>query len=389
MALQRPFGSIGIIGGGISGLSCAQRLEQRGFTDITVYDTGKRAVGGRASSRRWPIQGNAEDFLAVDHAAQFFLAKDLEFREHVEQWARAGVVQPWSNNALGVLEIAEDEESPFRFTSFATLDKEKKEEEEQLQSIPTRWIGNSEHGLGSVAKHLARTLQHTRLVTDAWVAPSKGLRWNKGDGSWSVRVAGTEIGRHDSVIIAHNGKCAHRISSLTPAKALHKLLDVRFNDRVEPRNNGVMTLNSVYSLVVELDKKPSSFQGASVLGSPILSFLGSNTHKYGMMLSESESGATRTHTEVWTLLSTATFAKRHKVPQEHLEGTETSIKVTNAMLTEAKRLWNVTPSPDSEGPHHKTADKECIVVRASKLQLWVSELSVLGNDLNFKFWEFF
>lgn len=32
--------SVTIIGGGISGLVCAGRLRQLGFTNVTVYDTG-------------------------------------------------------------------------------------------------------------------------------------------------------------------------------------------------------------------------------------------------------------------------------------------------------------------------------------------------------------
>ena len=70
--------SIGIIGGGISGLACALRLERLGFHSCTVYDTGKRGVGGRASSRYWPEAGDT-----VDHAAQFFLAEDPVFVEQV------------------------------------------------------------------------------------------------------------------------------------------------------------------------------------------------------------------------------------------------------------------------------------------------------------------
>ena len=43
--------SVGVIGGGVAGLMCATRLQELGLAPI-VFDTGKHAVGGRASSRR-------------------------------------------------------------------------------------------------------------------------------------------------------------------------------------------------------------------------------------------------------------------------------------------------------------------------------------------------
>ena len=61
---------VGVIGGGLSGLSCASRLQELGVA-VTLYDTGKRGPGGRASSRLWR---NAP----VDHAAQFAEAPALQ-----------------------------------------------------------------------------------------------------------------------------------------------------------------------------------------------------------------------------------------------------------------------------------------------------------------------
>ena len=41
--------TVGVIGGGAAGLSCALRLQELG-QQVTLYDTGKRGPGGRASS---------------------------------------------------------------------------------------------------------------------------------------------------------------------------------------------------------------------------------------------------------------------------------------------------------------------------------------------------
>eukprot|EP00438_Fugacium_kawagutii_P026496 Skav202807 [mRNA] locus=scaffold326:975371:978207:+ [translate_table: standard] len=46
--------SVAIIGGGVAGLACAKRLRSHGV-NATVFDTGKREPGGRASSRLWRL----------------------------------------------------------------------------------------------------------------------------------------------------------------------------------------------------------------------------------------------------------------------------------------------------------------------------------------------
>ena len=46
---------------------------------------------------------------------------------------------------------------------------------------------------------------------------------------------GKVIGNHDAIVIAHNGKCAERITSRTPAKAINRLLRVNFNHKL-PNN---------------------------------------------------------------------------------------------------------------------------------------------------------
>jgi len=39
---------VGVIGGGVSGLAAARGLNEAGFQAV-VFDTGKRAVGGRSA----------------------------------------------------------------------------------------------------------------------------------------------------------------------------------------------------------------------------------------------------------------------------------------------------------------------------------------------------
>lgn len=148
--------SVGIIGGGISGLSCALRLRQLGFSSVVVYDTGARGVGGRASSRAlpWPsssptIAAAAGDrsLVIADHAAQFFVAdeeKHPSFSEAVKHWQAEGIVQPWVGT-LGRFDPS------LSFQEFA--------------DGRTRWIGTaSGGGLGGIAAHMAAQLPVSSVV---------------------------------------------------------------------------------------------------------------------------------------------------------------------------------------------------------------------------------
>lgn len=79
-----------IIGAGMSGLACAQALEQMGH-EVALFDKG-RGPGGRMSTRRVAVD---EAQIAFDHGAQFFTARDPAFRVQVEQWHKGGLVAPW------------------------------------------------------------------------------------------------------------------------------------------------------------------------------------------------------------------------------------------------------------------------------------------------------
>ena len=202
-------GSVGIIGGGIAGLSCASRLESLGVK-CTVYDTGKKGVGGRASSRTM-----ADVSHGVDHAAQFFVATTPSFQQQVDDWMSAGVVAEWPSERVG------------RVSASASASASADQAAGEFEFVPfddgtPRYIGSPTRGLGSVAAAMAASLA-TPPETDVWVSPSNGLKRN-ADGTWDVRVNGKVIGNHDACVIAHNGKCAERITSKTPAKAVNRLL---------------------------------------------------------------------------------------------------------------------------------------------------------------------
>jgi renalase len=75
-----------IIGAGISGLSAAQILTQKGHT-VTVLDKG-RGVGGRMSTR-------AIDNAKADHGAQYFSVKTPEFQEFISSLQSKNITAAW------------------------------------------------------------------------------------------------------------------------------------------------------------------------------------------------------------------------------------------------------------------------------------------------------
>ncbi len=82
--------TIAIVGAGIAGLACAQRLVASG-RPCTLFDKGRRP-GGRLSTRRMAtLLGEA----TFDHGAQYFTVRDPAFRARVEAWRDQGLAAPW------------------------------------------------------------------------------------------------------------------------------------------------------------------------------------------------------------------------------------------------------------------------------------------------------
>ena len=118
-----------------------------------------------------------------------------------------------------------------------------------------------------------------------------------------------------------------------------------------------MTLNSIYSLTIALDKGSNSISDALpkdkftcgfVRNEPSLRFLSCQTRKYDAYADD---------VEIWTILSSATFAKKYKAPQEFLPD-EVVDNVTNMLLEGVERSLGL-----------KTGSLSKDVVE-SRLQLW-------------------
>lgn len=78
--------TVAVIGAGLAGLACAQRLQAAGWT-VTLFEQGD-APGGR-------MRSCAGDGWQCDHGAQYFTARDRAFAAVVDQWIAAGVAAAW------------------------------------------------------------------------------------------------------------------------------------------------------------------------------------------------------------------------------------------------------------------------------------------------------
>jgi predicted NAD/FAD-dependent oxidoreductase len=141
--------------------------------------------------------------------------------------------------------------------------------------------------------------------------------------------------------------------SKSPAKAVHNLLRVNFASSVAKQGGKRMTLNSIYSLTFALpegsalhEALPDTLMAAFVKNEPSLRFLACQSRKYP----SDDSGV-----EVWTLLSSAPFAKKHKAPQEFLPG-DVVQNVTALMLNSLEGSLGLA--------------KESLKPLESRLQLW-------------------
>lgn len=84
---------VAVIGAGVAGLSCAKALADGGVT-VEVFDKS-RGPSGRMSTRRG-------DGWQCDHGAQYFTARDPDFRAEVETWIARGAAEVWAPRIVAI-----------------------------------------------------------------------------------------------------------------------------------------------------------------------------------------------------------------------------------------------------------------------------------------------
>jgi predicted NAD/FAD-dependent oxidoreductase len=348
--------TVAVIGGGVSGLSCADRLAAA--FDVTVYDTGRLRPGGRCSSRQVndPLKKEEEDRsnsllsrYRFDHAAQILSVPSdplyADFSKKVQEWEKAGIIRRFPENAV------------YNIRSH-----------KKLESLSGELFYGSE-GMGSIPASIVKQSSGAfKLNQDVWVSPSNGVKYMPSNSKWKVQAGGKVLGFYDALVIAHNGKCADRLMSKTPAKDVHNLLRVNFAPTVPSHGGTRMTLNSVYSLTFAvptdsvLSKRlPDSFVAGFVHNHPALRFLTCQTRKYP---------ADGSNVELWTVLSSAAFAKKYKAPQESLPE-DTVSQVSRLLLSAIEEAVTGNGNATTEDTAPCALESS---VLDQRLQLWGAAL---------------
>ncbi|KAI8462978.1 MAG: hypothetical protein J3K34DRAFT_527354 [Monoraphidium minutum] len=278
---------VAVIGGGLSGLVCAQALARRGVR-ADVFDTGEHTVGGRLATRsqgagslraEWVPRGLEGAKLAFDHAAQFFTATDPRFQALVDKWLAAGVVREWAG-PVGTWRAGAAGAAGF---------------EPLPEGGPRRYVAAG--GMAALAEHLASPGGKAERLMEVrrpmWVA-----RASAAPAGWQLTGNNKSQGVYDAVVIAHNGKCANRLAAPTGAPLVARQL-MR------------LKLSALWALMVAFPEPlPAPFEGAFIAGSPVLSWAANNTAKLGL------EHPGHPGLQCWTLLSTGAYGRANKVPQE-------------------------------------------------------------------------
>jgi predicted NAD/FAD-dependent oxidoreductase len=368
---------IAVIGGGLAGLSFAERLTKKELNtgvEVTVFDTGRVRPGGRCSSRQAndrptnnDAAGGAGHVLSkyrYDHAAQVIAIDEERFPEFTDQvqqrWVPAGILRPFPPKSLFRIESAalRHDLQPMMTGSVPTPNEKDSDRphhddnaSSSLSSVPAYYY--APRGMGSLITDgmIAQSGGLYSVRQDVWISPSNGVKHNKdgSHGKWTLQAKGRVQGRFDEIVIAHNGKCADRLMSQTPAKHVHRLLRVKF-DSTAPIVSNKMTLNSLYSYTFCLPKSASAlshalgddratFMCGFVENCDDIKFLTCQTTKLDQPV---DTMATDPHHEVWTVLSSSQFAKAHKAPQESL-GEEVVANVTRMLGESLESYFHLPP----------------------------------------------
>ncbi|KAH9322680.1 hypothetical protein KI387_017319, partial [Taxus chinensis] len=245
---------------------------------------GIHGLGGRMGTRQ--IDPN---HLVFDHAAQFFTVSDPKFKKFVDGWISKGVVKEWKGQVCKL--------NPGG------------------QSIPlppaVRYIGTD--GMRPLADSMLSQSHLVNVVRPCWISKLEPF-----NGMWHLTENTKSRGAFDTIVIAHNGKCANRLLASAGVPLLAKQMK-----RLE--------LSSIWALIAAFDEplplpkglEDIAFEGAFVGGVDALSWMANNTKK---LFPSQNHGP-----YCWTFFSTAAYGKRNKVPQENIPNVKAE-KVKEEML---------------------------------------------------------
>ena len=224
--------SVGIIGAGIAGLVCADRLRREGVA-VTILEKS-RGVGGRSATRHL-------DETSCDHGAQYFTVSDPLFAERVALWRDQGVVDIWQGRIIAI---------------DSSVIRELNETRERLVGTP---------GMNSIGKHLALNLD-VKNSTEIKRIEQSNERW------WAFDDAGHTYGPFDVLV------------STAPPIQTHQLFaewSPQFAEQLDS-----IEMFPCWSVILRFASRlPVDFDGAFVNDAP-LSWIARNNSKPGRGPSE-------------------------------------------------------------------------------------------------------
>lgn len=303
---------VAIIGGGISGLSCAKRLKDLGNNNVIVFDTGKNNVGGRCSSRfiKLKEKDNNNKDLIYDHSAQFMTIHDnSDFKKELQMFINDKLILEWNGSIKIINSNNEIDDVPDNVNT-------------------KRYVGCN--GMMTLSDILSKELSIRR---PCWI--SNMIK--QPSGKWKLMSYRDDLGEFDVVVIAHNGKCADRLISTAPScSKIHERLKVSFSPTL-PRPDVMrkMILSSLFVGTFAIKKGIiPNFGDALIIDNKVspLSWICCTSRKISQDDHEYES---------YTIISTREFASNNKVPQESIP-IEKELEVKSILLRGFESVLGLT-----------------------------------------------
>jgi len=321
---------VAVVGGGITGAVAASVLSQH-FQHVSLYDQGRRGIGGRASHRSVVVasqeQQPEETSYEFDHGCQFFRADTPVMQDLVRVWRQKGWVAPWEAR-LG--RINND-------TSGGTTSSD-------FFGVPSRpeavYIG-----VGGMHQLPRRILQECPQIAVHRGTRVSGVERND-KGEWQLRGVSGEAAFHDSktqdaqadfletvdaVLFTDRSSAFgawHRASAGIP-QAFQRGLDNRVRAPRVPLFSCMVALSHPVRSSIPYDAFTVDHT-SSVNGESSLWFAACSQSKPGFPVGAAE---------CWTLISTPAFAV------EQIQETPMQDPVTGAFRPQENDYLNKVPGP--------------------------------------------
>jgi len=225
---NRESKSVAIIGAGISGLSCATRLQALGY-EVDLFEKS-HGPSGRMSTRHG-------DGWSADHGAQYFTARDPLFIKEVHSWVKHDVAKIWRPH----IEVFESGQW------------------HQSQSKETRYVGYP--GMSSPGKYLAQSLNVHYVQT------IEAIRYQHNQWHLSSKESGELTKRFDWIILALPAPQTRAL-----AKALHHDIDT-----ITSHTN----MKACWTIMARFQVKPLVTFDAAFINQEIISWMSRNNSKPG------------------------------------------------------------------------------------------------------------